>query len=246
MKRLLLGGLFGLCLCAQPTVDLEGRYWRTQLGSRIRVDRNGIGTDIDLVNDLGFHDTGFPEGKVTVQGSGGNRLSIAYTPIDFTGDQTVSRTIIFNGQPFTLGTRVVSGLEVKHLQLSWTYQFRFAGGAVRVGPLIHANGFLLSGRLQAPVFGFDANEDFSAGLPTVGLALDVRPHRMLELFGEASGMSAGGYGYFVSSEAGARFLPVRRTYVTAGYRTFNLHIDHTPDFARLRLRGPFVGLGFRL
>ena len=246
MRRFFLGGLLTVCLHAQPTLYFEGRYWQTQLGSRFRVDRNGIGTDIDVVKDLGFEDKGFPEGKFTLQGSGGNRLSFAYTPIDFSGDQTVSRTIVFNGQPFTVGTQVISGLEVQHLQLSWAYLFPLTREKVRLGPLVQANGFLIKGRLRAPVFGFDESEEFKAGLPTLGLALDVRPHRKVEIFGEASGMSAGNYGYFISSEAGVRLFALKRLFGTAGYRTFNLHIEHTPDFARLRLRGPFVGLGFRL
>jgi hypothetical protein len=31
----------------------------------------------------------------------------------------------------------------------------------------------------------------------------------------------------------------------AGYRTFNLRVDNSPDFARLQLRGLFVGAGVR-
>ena len=246
MRCCFLGGLLALCLHAQPTLYFEGRYWRTQLGSRFRVDRNGIGTDIDVVKDLGFGDAGFPEGTFTLQGKGGNRLSFGYTPIDFSGDQTVSRTIVFNGEPFIVGTQVISGLEVQDLQLSWAYQFRLARGKVRLGPLVQANGFFIRGSLRATVFSFDESEEFKAGLPTLGLALDVRPHRKVEIFGEASGMSGGHYGYFISSEAGVRLFTVKWLYGTAGYRTFNLHIEPTPDFARLRLRGPFVGLGIRL
>src|SRR5215469_4809945 len=246
MRRFFLSGLLGLCLHAQPTLYFEGRYWRTELGSRFRVDRNGIGTDIDVVKDLGFQDAGFPEGKFILQGTGGNRLSFGYTPINFSGDQTVTRTILFNGQPFTVGTQVISSLDVQHLQLSWAYQFRLARGKVHVGPLVQTNGFFIRGRLRAPVFSLDESEEFKAGLPTLGLALEVRPHRKVEIFGEASGMSGGHYGYFISSEAGVRLFTVKWLYGTAGYRTFNLHIEHTPDYARLRLRGPFVGLGIRL
>ena len=71
MRRFFLGGLLTVCLHAQPTLYFEGRYWQTQLGSRFRVDRNGIGTDIDVVKDLGFEDKGFPEGKFTLQATEG-------------------------------------------------------------------------------------------------------------------------------------------------------------------------------
>jgi hypothetical protein len=37
----------------------------------------------------------------------------------------------------------------------------------------------------------------------------------------------------------------RHVLLTAGYRTFNLHVENSPDFARLHIGGPFVGAGFR-
>src|SRR6266496_441626 len=147
-------------LSAQATIELEGRYWFSNFNSKIRVERNGLGTDIDARNDLGFSDSNFPEGRIAVH-LGHSRLSFDYTPIDFSGDQTVSRTLIFNGRTYTLGTRVVSGLEVRHLQLGWTYQFRLAGRRVKLGPLVEAHGFLLNGRLRAPAVNIDSNEDLS-------------------------------------------------------------------------------------
>jgi hypothetical protein len=60
-----------------------------------------------------------------------------------------------------------------------------------------------------------------------------------------SGMKAGSYGYFVESDAGVKVYPWRHLVVTAGYRTFNLHVESTPDFARMRMRGAFVGAGVR-
>lgn len=106
-----------------------------QMGSRIRVERSGFGTDIDARRDLGMPDTNFPRGGVTWQ-RGRSRLRFDYTPIAYSGDQTVTRTVVFNGREYTVGTRVVSDLEVKHLELGWAYQFI---GRVRLrGPFVRA------------------------------------------------------------------------------------------------------------
>ncbi|HEX7371869.1 MAG TPA: hypothetical protein VF372_03560, partial [Thermodesulfobacteriota bacterium] len=36
--------------------ELEGRYWKPKLDSTIKIVENNIGTDIKLVDDLGFDD----------------------------------------------------------------------------------------------------------------------------------------------------------------------------------------------
>ncbi len=239
-------GLAATVAQAQPTVELEGRYWIPQMGSRLRVEQNGVGTDIDAKKDLGIPDTNFPEGSVALQ-YGRSTLRFSYTPIDYSGDHFVSRTILFHGQAFTVGTQVRSGLEVQHLQLSWTYQFLHVRELFKLGPLIAADGFLMHGRLQAPNLNppTDEKEDLSVGLPTVGLAMDINPHRMVNIHGEVSGLKVGDYGYFVGSEAGLKFRPAKHLFFAAGYRTFNLHAENSPDFARLQLHGPFLGAGFR-
>ena len=58
-------------------------------------------------------------------------------------------------------------------------------------------------------------------------------------------MSACDYGHFIRSEAGVRIRPIRFLQLAAGYRTFNLRLADSSDFARLHLRGPFVGAGLR-
>jgi hypothetical protein len=231
-------------LFAQTSVDFAGRYWIPDMSGRMRVvEQGGFGTDIDMRGDLGFSDTNFAQGAVTLR-HGRSQLTFRYTPIEYAGDQTVSRTIEFSGRLYMVGTRVVSDLEVKHLQLSWSYQFiNVKDGALRLGPMVEANGFLMRGRLAAPEFNVVEEEELSAGLPTVGMAMNIQPHRAVNLYGEVAGLNVGDYGYFIGSEAGAK---VRAWHVlfTAGYRTFNLHVKDRPDFARLRLNGPFVGAGF--
>jgi hypothetical protein len=232
-------------LPAQRSVSFEGRYWIPQMSGRLRVEQGGLGTDIDARRDLGMPDTNFPEGRFVYQGAGRSRLTFSYTPIDYSGDQTVSRTLFFNGTQYTLGTRVASELEVKHLELGWAYQFSVRNGVFKLGPLVEAHGFLMRGKLNATALGFDQTERLSIGLPTVGLAMDINPTRYLNIYGEVSGLKVGDYGYFVGSDAGVKIGPFRHVYFTGGYRTFSLHAQDAPDFARLQLHGAFLGAGFR-
>jgi hypothetical protein len=247
LKRTVIAALaMASGLFAQATIDFEGRYWIPQMSGSLRVEQAGFGTDIDARRDLGIPDTNFPEGRFVYHSAGRTRVAFSYTPVDYTGDNTVTRTLVFNGRQYVAGARVLSDLEVQHLHLSWAYQLiNVRQGLFRLGPLVAADGFLMHGRLRAPALGYDQTEDLSVGLPTVGLALDINPSRSVNIYGEVSGLEVGGYGYFVGSDAGVRVFPIRRVYFTAGYRTFSLHVENSPDFARLNLHGPFVGAGFR-
>jgi len=233
-------------LSGQRAVEFEGRYWmpaakaRTQFGSG--------GTDINLKEDLGLKDANFPEGRLSYYGRGRSHIHFSYTPIEYAGDVTVSRTLVFSGRPYTASTRVLSEFEIQHLQLSWGYQFiNVHNGAFKLGTILAGNGFLFRGRLRAPnlVPAVDSEEELKIGLPTVGLALDINPHRKINLFGDVSGIKIGKYGYFVSSDAGVKIQPAKVGFFTVGYRNFNLHAKNEPDFARITLRGVFVGGGAR-
>ncbi|MBZ5586075.1 MAG: hypothetical protein LAQ30_28570 [Acidobacteriia bacterium] len=242
----LAAAAFAAVLPAQRSIEFEGRYWVPRMTGRVRVEQNGVGTDVDARADLGIPNTNFPEGRFTFQSSGRNRLQFTYTPMDYSGDAAVTRTVIFNGQQYTLGTRVISDLEVKHLQLGWAYQFiRVANGAFKLGTLVEADGFLLNGRLQAPNLNVNEQEEISFGLPTAGLAMDINPHHRVNLYAQASGMRVGDYGYYIGGEAGVKVRPAGPLFLTVGYRAFNLHAQVAPDFARLQLHGPFFGAGLR-
>lgn len=245
-RSILLAGLFVTLSIAQRSFDFEGRYWMPQMAARLRVETAGFGTDIDARDDLGMPDTNFPQGSFTFHSAGHQLLRFSYTPIEFTGDQSVTRSIFYRGTAYTFGTRIVSDLQVRHLQLDWAYQFSARDGLVKIGPMLEADGFLMSSRLQAPALtpAVDQREALSVGLPTVGLALDLNPHRRINIYGQVAGMKAGSYGYFVGSDAGVKVRAWKGLFFTAGYRTFNLHVTSSPDFARLDMRGPILGVGW--
>lgn len=219
--------------------EIEGRYWIKRTDAQVRVERFGLATDIDLKNDLAVEDSGIAEGQVTLQ-HGGHRFRFDFTPLHYSGDSNVNRTIIFNGRTYTFGTRVVSSIDITHLRLSWTY-FLFRTPRLKIGPTLEGNGFLEDLSLKAPALSIEQSENLSVGAPAIGLAVDFSPRRILHVQGEVAGISVGRYGYFVRSEAGIKLTPAPHFGITAGYRTFDLHADYQPDFVKLRIHGPFVG-----
>jgi len=63
------------------TVELEGRMWNVKLDSTVKVVQNGIGTDMKLVDDLGFDErNNFFEGRLQVKFARAHKFNLEYIP----------------------------------------------------------------------------------------------------------------------------------------------------------------------
>src|SRR5438045_9635331 len=107
----LVASCLALGSASAQMIEIEGRYWIARTDVQVRVAKFGLATDIDLKKDLGIGDEGFPEGQVTWS-HGSNRLRFDFIPIRYSGDHDVSRTIVFNGRTYIVGTRVISSIDV--------------------------------------------------------------------------------------------------------------------------------------
>jgi len=175
-------------------------------------------------------------------------LRLAYSQVAYSGDETIERTIEFAGETYTVGTRVITDFDVKYLRLGWAWQFiNIANGRVKLGTLLEAKGALIDISLDAPYLipPIKESERFIGGLPTVGAALDINPHKLVNIFAEVSGIYAGKYGYFLDGEAGIKIIPIKYVSILGGYRILDFQVEDDPDLAQLRISGPFVGITLR-
>lgn len=231
------------CQAQDAIAEFEGRFWITDLDAKVRVVESGIGDKFDLKSDLGIKDEDFPEARFYWHTAADSKIRFTYTQAEFEGDQAVSRSIQFEGQTFTAGSRVVSDLDIKYFSLGWIWQFlNFFNNKVKLGPLLDLKAINAKVSLDALDLGIKESEDFWGGLPTVGLALNFTPVKSADLFAEASGISAGDIGYFFDIEAGVKITPVKYCSIVAGYRMMSLKAEDSSDFAKINLDGPFVGV----
>jgi hypothetical protein len=231
---------------ADTKVEFEGRYWITDLTSKAKITEAGTGTDIDFKTDLGIEDENFPEARFTWYIGSKNKLRLAYIQISYSGDKNVEKTIEFGGKTYTVGLRVTTDLDVKYLRLGWAWQFiNIDNGKVKFGTLLEAKGFWIDASLKATLPPIEESEDLAAGLPTIGVALDINPHKIVNVFAEISGISAGKYGYFFDTEAGVKIIPIKNLSVIGGYRIFDIKAKDDPDYAKVKISGPFVGATLR-
>jgi len=230
------------------TLEFEGRYWIPDLKGKVKASETFLDTDVDFKRDLGIKDENFPEARLTWYTGPKSKIRLAYTQAGFEGDENLSRTIEFDGETYTAGTRVETDVKVRYLRLGWAWQFIDIGkGAVKLGTLLEGKGFWGKVSLEAPDLSPPVKEleKFLFGLPTVGIALDINPHKMVNIFGEASGVTAGRYGYVYDAEAGVKLIPVKFLSIIGGYRIFDIKAKHNHDYAKLRFHGPFAGATLR-
>ncbi len=246
-KRILLSIFFvGFCVNTASAFDanmeFEGRYWITDISAKVKVVESSIGTDLDFKSDLGIKDEDFPEARFIWHTSEKNQLRLAYTQVNYSGAQDITRTIEFSGKSYTVGTRVNSELDIQYYRLGWTKEMINLDDKVKLGLMLDLKGIQADVSLEAPNLSpaISESESFIGGLPTLGVALESSPVKKISFFAEISGLPAGDYGYFFDAEAGAKIIPINNFSVTLGYRLIDIKAEYDPDFVRIKIAGPFV------
>lgn len=235
-------------VAAAQVVDFEGRSWFTEVDAHVKTTSDGIpGSNIDLTQDLGIERSHAPEGRLTVWTGPNSRIRLAYTRLQLEADETLERTITFSGTTFSASSRVTTELDIHYARIGWIWQPLTIPDLLKFGGLVDIKGAVVDASLRTRGATPEVKRSASApfALPTLGLALDVTPLPMLQLFAEVSGLPAGGLGHVVDAEAGVRFVPIRFFTVSAGYRILDVRADEGGDSAKLRLNGPFVGASVR-
>ena len=238
---------------ASQTLELEGRFWPATLTATVNVTggRTDIPpelTTINLKDDLGLKDKNLADWRLTLTTGPHSRLRVGYLTMNYSADQTLHRTVVFNGTTYTVGTRVLTSLGLDYWRLGWIWYFTgTSSDTVRFGSLLEAKRISTDASVAAPELlpPLLEKKSFASTLPSVGMVLDVRPSHAVDIYLEASGVSAGTYGRGVDAEAGVKLVPVENVSMTAGYRYFDLEAKDNPDFAKIKNAGPYVGLGLR-
>lgn len=227
---------------AEAIVDVEGRYWFTNLDANARISTGSVvGTDLDLVDDLGIDDKkGFLEGRITLE-LGSSKLRYGYVPMKWSGSKTLTQSVVFAGSTYTASTQVDSELKLDYHRLGYEYDFIDALNN-KLGMIFEVKYFDGNASLKASSLGFDNSESFRVPIPTVGIAAQVGLPLILSVGGEVTGMTYGSSAYILDAEAGINIKPMPFVLVSAGYRVFKLHVENSDDMAEIKLKGPFLTL----
>ncbi len=251
---LLVTGLFLFApaapAAALPFVEVWGelRYWRPTLESRIVASEPGFpGTTVDPVDALGVEEeqNAF-EARAGISFLGRHKFRIGYLPLSFDGDRVITQGVTFQGQTFSVGTRVLTDLDVKILRAGYEFDF-FKTPLGYLGILFEVHYFDGEARLRDSAGTQDRTVDFRVPVPVVGLAFRTYPTitRIVSVGAELVGVYAGSTGHYLDGEASITFSPWPFVELTGGYRVIDLEGEEGDDSLDLFLHGPFASLTVR-
>lgn len=227
---------------ALAIVDVDARYWFSDLDGSVKVTGGGVaGTDLKLGDDLGVDEkNNFFEGRITLE-LGSHKLRYGYMPLKWDGSKAITQSIVFNGQTYASSTNVDSELKMDYHRLGYEYEIIDTLNN-RLGVIFELKYFDGDASLKAPSASLDESESFKAPVPTVGISAQVGLPFLFSVGGEVTGITLGSQAYLVDAELAVNLKPAPFVVLSGGYRIFKLHIESDDDLVDVTAKGPFVML----
>jgi hypothetical protein len=231
--------------------EIEMRFWFN------RASANAGSVDEDggpfVLNNFapGLKGRNTPEARLTMRTTRRGKLRIDFTELGASGD--ASRIALgVDGENFEFASGAVSDLKLKQLRIGYAWQVINIRDRVKIGPLVEARLYHLNADITfvdpfatGGAARITERDSFTIGLPSVGLDLNILPHRRIDIFATASGVPAREYGHLLDAELGVKYSILERLNLIAGYRYWGIHAKYEGDFARFSWRGPMIGAGFK-
>ena len=232
------------------TYHIEGAagFWSPSADMSVSSESLGIaGTTIDFKNDLGLMDTRFSELHLVLRPARKHKFRFQFIPIDYTQKgHTLTRTIVFNGQAYTLGLPVNSQLNWKAYRFAYEYDF-LSRDRWFTGVVLDAKYTDVTATLQAPP---DTNEftHARAPIPAIGGIARFYVVPNISVTGELTGINIPDS---VSTKYKAHYadLDIYGTVnftnnigAQVGYRTFDIGYKFKSDTGSFVLKGLYFGV----
>ncbi|MHB8910316.1 MAG: porin family protein [Syntrophales bacterium] len=240
-------GLTLLLASAMPASAFEigarALYWFPAFKADMKVNGAGLsGDNLNLKDDLGVGNSSSPSFEA-FGGLGKHNLSLAYTPMDYSGSAMLGRLITFNGQTFAVGSRVDTDLKLRMVDLEYRYTLLDAEN-ILAGFSLGAIGKIkyIDGEAKLSSAGKVTSDTLRLPVPMAGLGARIGILlRLLEARLKATGVAYPD-NYLYEGMADLAFTPLPFLDITAGYRAMRMHIDHSDTFLDSEFSGPYIGL----
>lgn len=227
---------------ADELVSLKAGYLTLSPEGEFAVFSNGIGTKIDMEEELGFDDSEELMAEAALQ-LGPFRLTAGYLPLRFAGDGPLSRDVTFNGETFSASTLVDSEVEIDLYDLGLTWflvNLDDLPVRLQLGPELSVKFVDADLSVEDRSSGIRESDSVSAPVPTVGLRARVGLADFLALVGRVGYVEYDGNSFF-DGDAQLEFSPLPLVGLFAGYRYFDLDVDESDVFLDVNFEGPYGG-----
>jgi hypothetical protein len=235
----------------QYHVELSLRFWsptpalQLSTGSLANL---GVGA-IDFVQEFGIANHRFTEYQVTSKAGRKHKLHYSSTPITYSADAIVSRTLQFGGLTVPVSVPASTSFDWRLRRYGYEWDF-VAADRGYVGLLTEVKDNKLNASVSAGPFGAE-DLDVHVWVPTVGVAARVYPHRMVSISGDFGvevtrfkgfdRLKTDWDGKYVDFDLYGTVNFGRNVGAHVGYRSILVDYISASDTANLRLKGLYFG-----
>ena len=229
---------------ADETVAIKAGFMVLSPSGDFGVTVNNVGTRIDLEKDLNFGNSSQPVGEINLN-LGDSRFSFGFTPLSFSGQGLLTRTINFNGNTFAAGTTASSEFKADLYDLSYTYfMINMDDLPSRFQLGLEASVKIFNVKTKMSGGAISTSKNATVAIPTAGLRGRVALADFIGLSGHFGYLGYAG-NFFTDADVQLEFSPLPLLGINAGYRYIKVKLDTNNLLADATFKGPFVGLFFR-
>ena len=226
-------------------VELAYGWWRP--APTIQIASEGLGIPpslIDFETDLGVESQRMREFRIVLRPGKKHKFKFDYLPINYEiVDHVLERTIVFNGQSYTVGVPVNVDAKFTTLKIGYEYDFLYYDRGYL--------GFIVDTKVTRARIDVDSpiNSEFAeatAPIPTVGLAGRGYVARNVAFGGEFTFFQIPGGedrdydGSYFDYDVYGTINFTKNVGVTGGWRKLDLDYTDELDFGSLDLAGWYI------
>ncbi len=219
-------------------------WWFAFLDAKAQISVPGIiGTDIDLVDDLGVDDmVGIPVISLWVQPLSWLKFQAEYMTAGIEGSKVIDESIAFDGRFFDISDTVRGELDVDRFS-GWVEINPFNGSWGYLGFAVGGEYIHLDGKLSDDLIG-SVSSSLDAGTVTLGVQAGFNLTENLEAHARMRGMS-----FDISDvkaevfdiQAGLAYTFWDTLELSADYRYLFLKVEEDDNSGEVTLQGPMLG-----
>lgn len=226
-------------------VELSFNFWNPTPEAIVNSEALGIlGTDVNLVTDLGITKKMLKDLRVVLRPAKKHRFRINYLPMNYDATTTLTREFIFNGLRYRPGLPVETTAQFKAWRFGYEYDFLYRDRGF-LGVLFDVKYTDVNVGLLSPI-----GDEFTkavAPIPTIGGVGRVYAARNVSLNAEVSyfkvpeSASEDYRGRYLDFDLYATFNPHKNVGVQAGYRSIDVFYLSKNDTGTLTFKGLYFG-----
>ncbi|PYR30661.1 MAG: hypothetical protein DMF92_07950 [Acidobacteria bacterium] len=199
---------------------------------------------IDLKSDLGLTDQHFSELHLVLRPSNTSKFRLQYIPINYTQSAVIRRTIVFNGQRYSVGLPVNSSLSWKAYRFGYEYDFVQTNRGY-AGFLVEAKYTDVQVQLDSPITSEFARAQAPIPalggigrvyvVPNISITVDISGFKLPEK------LIKGSTGHYIDVDVYGTINFTNNFGAQLGYRSFDVGYVVTHDTGSFKLKGLYLG-----